>query len=116
MPNIYSNIESLKKDAHIDEKFIKLYKKFSPGPLTYILRKRKNSKISPLANANLKTIAVRFPKNKIIRTLLKKLKFPLAIPSANISLLLFLYFFPKTMNAALSSFVLQLSLTGIPGE
>ena len=81
----YSNIESLKKDAHIDEKFIKLYKKFSPGPLTYILRKRKNSKISPLANANLKTIAVRFPKNKIIRTLLKKLKFPLAIPSANIS-------------------------------
>ena len=59
----YSNIESLKKDAHIDEKFIKLYKKFSPGPLTYILRKRKNSKISPLANANLKTIAVRFPKN-----------------------------------------------------
>ena len=81
----YSNIESLKKDAHIDEKFIKLYKKFSPGPLTYILRKRKNSKISLLANANLKTIAVRFPKNKVIRTLLKKLKFPLAIPSANIS-------------------------------
>ena len=48
----YSNIESLKKDAHIDEKLIKLYKKFSPGPLSYIFRKRKNSKISPLANAN----------------------------------------------------------------
>ena len=28
---------------------------------------------------------MRFPKNKIIRSLLKKLTFPLAIPSANIS-------------------------------
>ena len=31
------------------------------------------------------TIAVRFPKNRIIRKLLKILDFPLAIPSANIS-------------------------------
>ena len=30
-------------------------------------------------------IAVRFPKHKIIKNLLKKLNFPLAIPSANIS-------------------------------
>jgi Sua5/YciO/YrdC/YwlC family protein len=81
----YSNIESLKKDAYIDEKFVKLYKKFSPGPLTYILRKKKKSKISILATGNLETIAVRFPKNRIVRTLLKNLEFPLAIPSANIS-------------------------------
>ena len=81
----YSNIDSVKKDAYLDEKFIKLYKKFSPGPLTYILKKKKNSKISMLANANLETIAVRFPKNKIVRALLQNLEFPLAIPSANIS-------------------------------
>ncbi len=81
----YHNIKALRKDAYIDEKFLKLYKKFSPGPLTYILQKKKKSKISPLANGNLKSIAVRFPKNIIIRNLLKKLKFPLAIPSANIS-------------------------------
>ena len=81
----YYNLDLLKKDAKYDKNFLKLYKKFSPGPLTYILKKRKNSKISKFANAKLKTIAVRFPKNKVIRSLLKKLSFPLAIPSANIS-------------------------------
>ena len=81
----YYNLDLLKKDAKYDKNFLKLYKKFSPGPLTYVLKKRKNSKISKFANAKLKTIAVRFPKNKVIRSLLKKLSFPLAIPSANIS-------------------------------
>ncbi len=81
----YYNLRSLKKDAHLNEKFFKLYKRFSPGPITYILQKRKGSKISKFANAKLKSIAVRFPSNKIIRNLLKELKFPLAIPSANIS-------------------------------
>ena len=81
----YYNLDLLKKDAKYDKNFLKLYKKFSPGPLTYILKKRKNSKVSKFANAKLKTIAVRFPKNKAIRSLLKKLSFPLAIPSANIS-------------------------------
>ena len=81
----YYNLDLLKKDAKYNKNFLKLYKKFSPGPLTYILKKRKNSKISKFANAKLKTIAVRFPKNKAIRSLLKKLSFPLAIPSANIS-------------------------------
>ena len=81
----YYDIKKLEKDAHINERFIKLYKKFYPGPLTYILEKKKGSKISKFANGNLKTIAVRFPGNKIIRNLLKSLKFPLAIPSANIS-------------------------------
>ena len=81
----YYNITKLKEDAYINKEFIKLYKRFSPGPLTYILRKKEKSKISNIANAKLKTIAVRFPKNIIIRKLLKKIKFPLAIPSANIS-------------------------------
>ena len=81
----YYNLDLLKKDAKYDKNFLKLYKKFSPGPLTYILKKRKSSKVSKFANAKLKTIAVRFPKNKVIRSLLKKLSFPLAIPSANIS-------------------------------
>ena len=81
----YYNLNMLKKDAFIDNNFLKLYKKFSPGPLTFILRKKEKSKISRFANANLNTIAVRFPNNKVIRSLLKKLSFPLAVPSANIS-------------------------------
>jgi L-threonylcarbamoyladenylate synthase len=81
----YYNLNMLKKDAFLDNNFLKLYKKFSPGPLTFILRKKEKSKISKFANANLNTIAVRFPNNKVIRSLLKKLNFPLAVPSANIS-------------------------------
>ena len=81
----YDSLKKLNNDAYLNENFKKLYNKFSPGPLTYILKKKKNSKISKIANANLQTIAVRFPKNKTIKKLLKSLNFPLAIPSANIS-------------------------------
>ena len=42
----YYDLKGLKKDAYIDKKFLKLYKKFSPGPLTYVLQKKKESKIS----------------------------------------------------------------------
>ena len=65
--------------------FKKLYKVFCPGPITFILKKRKKSKISKIATANMKTVAIRFPKHKVARKLLKKLKVPLAAPSANIS-------------------------------
>ena len=41
------------------------------------------SKIHPLASAKLKTVAIRFPKHKVIRSILKKINFPLAMPSAN---------------------------------
>ena len=79
----YYNLNDAKKDVILNNKFYKVYRKFSPGPLTYILRKKKNSRIKPMACANLKTVGVRFPKNKIIRKVLKKLNFPLAMPSAN---------------------------------
>ena len=79
----YYSLSSAKKDVILDKKFFKIYKKFSPGPITYIVKKKNNSKIKPLACANLKTVGIRFPRNKIIRKLLKKLEFPLAMPSAN---------------------------------
>jgi L-threonylcarbamoyladenylate synthase len=81
----YCRIKDLKKDCIVNGIFYKLYKKFCPGPLTFVLNKKKNSKLSKYVNANKKTIAVRFPKNKITQNLLSKLNFPLAAPSANIS-------------------------------
>jgi len=81
----YSDINSLKKDCLINDNFIKLYKKFSPGPITYILRKRKDSKISKFVTNNKKSLAVRFPKHSLFKSLLKKLDYPLAAPSANIT-------------------------------
>ena len=81
----YLNIKSLNKDVILNENFFKLYKKFCPGPITFVLKKSKNSKIISSAAANLKTVAIRFPKHKVIRTILKSINFPLAMPSANIS-------------------------------
>ena len=65
--------------------FIKLYKAFCPGPITFILKRKIKSKISKIATAGKKTIAVRIPKHKVARNLLKILKVPLAAPSANIA-------------------------------
>tara|TARA_Y100000389_G_C17421000_1_gene496721 strand:- start:65 stop:997 length:933 start_codon:yes stop_codon:yes gene_type:complete len=81
----YTSINSLKKDCLLNNNFIKLYKKFSPGPLTYILKLKKNSKISKHVTNKQKNLAVRFPKHKIFKTLLKGLSYPLAAPSANIT-------------------------------
>ena len=46
---------------------------------------KKGSKISKIATNNKNTLAVRFPKHPVTRHLLKKLNFPLAAPSANLS-------------------------------
>ena len=81
----YSNINDLKKDCLINDNFIKLYKKFSPGPITYILNLTKNSKISKIVSNKKNNLAVLFPKHKIFRKLLKSLDYPLAAPSANIT-------------------------------
>ena len=81
----FKNLNSLKGDAIINTSFKKLYNAFCPGPITFILNKKKKSKISKIASVGKKTIAVRIPKHKIARNLLNLLKFPLAAPSANIS-------------------------------
>ena len=81
----YHSLEQLKKDCDLNDNFLKLYKKFSPGPITYILKLKKNSKISKVVTNNKKTLAVRFPKHYLFRNLLKNLNYPLAAPSANIS-------------------------------
>tara|TARA_B100000674_G_scaffold184967_1_gene149871 strand:+ start:1392 stop:2330 length:939 start_codon:yes stop_codon:yes gene_type:complete len=81
----YLDLEDLIKDCEINHNFIKLYKKFSPGPITYILNLKKNSKISKIVTNKQNTLAVRFPKHVITRKLLKDLDYPLAAPSANIS-------------------------------
>ncbi|MDB9746993.1 L-threonylcarbamoyladenylate synthase [Candidatus Pelagibacter sp.] len=81
----YLDVNQLKGDCHINENFIKLYKKFSPGPITFILKLKSESKISKFVTNKQKSLAVRFPKHPLFRKLLKNLNYPLAAPSANIS-------------------------------
>ena len=79
----YYSINNAIEDVVLNKHFKKLYKKFCPGPITFILKKKKNSKIHSTASAGLNTVGVRFPKHKIARSILKEIKFPLAMPSAN---------------------------------
>ncbi|MDC0926131.1 L-threonylcarbamoyladenylate synthase [Candidatus Pelagibacter sp.] len=81
----YLDINKLKDDCHINDNFIKLYNHFSPGPITFILKLKKDSKISKFVTNKQTSLAVRFPKHPLFRKLLKVLNYPLAAPSANIS-------------------------------
>ena len=81
----YLDINELKDDCYINDNFIKLYNKFSPGPITFILKLKKDSKISKFVTNKQKSLAVRFPKHPLFKKLLKNLGYPLAAPSANIS-------------------------------
>jgi L-threonylcarbamoyladenylate synthase len=58
-----------------------LMKVFSPGPLTYLLKK--TPQISDLITAGSPYVAIRFPAHPLTQSLLQKIDFPLAAPSAN---------------------------------
>jgi len=81
----YFNHKDAENDVIFNENFFKLYKKFCPGPITFVLKKKKKSKIKSSVTANLNTLAIRFPSHRIVRSVLKKINFPLAMPSANLS-------------------------------
>ena len=65
----YYNIQRIKEDCDINNNLVKLYKKFSPGPITYVLKLKNNSKISKFVTNKKKSIAVRFPNHKLFRNL-----------------------------------------------
>ena len=81
----YYSLKTLKNDCYINNHFYKMYKKFCPGPITFVLKLKKDSKISKNVTNNKKTLAVRFPNHPLTKKLLKLLSYPLAAPSANIS-------------------------------
>ncbi len=67
----------------VPEKALKLARKFWPGPLTLILKKRK--RIPHEATGGLDTVAIRMPAHPIALKLIKESGVPIAAPSANIS-------------------------------
>ncbi|MCM8786187.1 MAG: L-threonylcarbamoyladenylate synthase [Candidatus Omnitrophica bacterium] len=77
-----------KEDANkfwknIDRRGEKLIEKFWPGPLTIILPK---SEIVPyVVSAGFENVGIRMPKHSVALEILKKVDFPVAAPSANIS-------------------------------
>jgi L-threonylcarbamoyladenylate synthase len=69
--------------AELSAKALVVAKRFWPGPLTLVLPRRRDCKISLLATAGLDSVALRVPAHKIAQTLLMMAGVPLAAPSAN---------------------------------
>lgn len=78
-------IEQISENFIVNNTFLKLFKKFAPGPLTFILYKKNDCKISPLCSAYLPKQALRVPNHPVALELIHKFGKPLAAPSANIS-------------------------------
>lgn len=76
------NIKEIKKYVDdIPNEVYKLAEKFSPGPITYILKK--NEKIPDIVTSGLDTVALRIPSHPLFQKILKKCGVPIAAPSAN---------------------------------
>jgi len=81
----FANIREIEKNFVLKEKDYELANTFWPGPLTLILEKNKESKITPLLSNNQNLVGCRIPNNEIAINLLSQLDFPIAAPSANIA-------------------------------
>lgn len=62
---------------------LKLMKKFWPGPITFILKKK--DIVPDITSGGLSTVGVRLPSSKVARDFITAAKRPIAAPSANIS-------------------------------
>lgn len=79
--NSIEMIEEVAKD--IKEIEYDLIKKFLPGPLTIVLKKKEN--VSNIVTAGFDTVGIRMPENEIALKLIEYAGVPIATPSANIS-------------------------------
>ena len=81
----FKNLKDIEINFEFNDIAYELAKKFWPGPLTLILKKKNNSKVSQLVSNKHKLVGCRIPNNTIAQELLNNLDFPIAAPSANIS-------------------------------
>lgn len=80
-----ADIREAKAIAYMDERAEHLAQRLWPGPLTLVLKRREDAKVSLLASAGLDTVAVRSPAHPVARPLLRLTGRPIAAPSANLS-------------------------------
>ncbi len=73
--------EMSKYTVDIPNEIYKLMEKFSPGPITYVLKKK--DVIPDIVCAGLSTVAIRIPSHKIFNEVLEKTGLPISAPSAN---------------------------------
>ena len=79
--HVYDINELEKYAENIPDEAYKLSEKFSPGPLTFVLKKKKI--IPDLVTSGNESVGLRIPSHKLFREVLKETKLPIAAPSAN---------------------------------
>ena len=80
-PFIVSSVEEIEKYAVLDEISKKIINAYMPGPLTIILKKR--DCVDDRITNNKETIAIRIPDDKTLLKIVKELKEPILLTSAN---------------------------------
>ena len=80
-PVMCATIEQIKDIAIVDEQSEKLIKSFMPGPITLVMKKRKN--LPDYVTNGKDTIAIRMAPSKAIEELILKVGSPLFMTSAN---------------------------------
>jgi L-threonylcarbamoyladenylate synthase len=75
--------EDAAREALLDGRAERLAARFWPGPLTLVLRRRADTRLSPLVSAGLDTVAIRAPAHATALALLGETGRPIAAPSAN---------------------------------
>lgn len=83
LPIFVKDIKMAKELAEIDKEQEKFLKKFWPGKITVVLKRRKSR--LKIYGVDKKTIALRVPKYGLLLNLFKQLNYPLTATSANIS-------------------------------
>lgn len=81
----YTSDTAAAADVDFDARARRVAEAFWPGPLTLVLPRRKQSRLSLLCSAGLETQAVRVPAHPLAQRLLAETGRPLAAPSANAS-------------------------------
>lgn len=79
------DIEAAWEHVQMTDMAYTLAETFWPGPLTMVLRRRPDCRLSLLVSAGLDTVAIRLPDHDDARQLMRLAKCPLAAPSANAS-------------------------------
>ena len=82
LPMMCDGLETVKKVAFVDEEAERIIKRFTPGALTVVLRKK--DEIDDYITQEKKTIAIRIPDDEWILDLIEKIG-PIMVTSANIS-------------------------------
>lgn len=75
--------DKINQPAISRETKLELMKKFWPGPITFILKKK--DIVPDITSGGLATVGVRLPSSKVARDFITAAKRPIAAPSANIS-------------------------------